>query len=182
VQNFTVGTIVTSTQKIPVGSWFRVEGMAVMSPNNGQVETRLFWPLDAQVPIETDTSTAHQNTGPGPASGYAYGPNAGIGNAGPVYMTGLGLSNAGYLGPVSLTAAPSLGYPARTRLPLQPVLTGRGYAGNPGAPLYTAPMPPGMWTVTNVLAADVAISNPLAAHTTVTAAGTTGAQITVSKG
>ena len=109
-------TILTTTATIPLNTWFRVEGFITGSPNNGQVGVSLYWPADAQTPVETDTSAAAQST-LGPINAARFGVTSAVANVAAFWMGGLGLSNTGPLGPVNLTAAPSHGQPAMARIP-----------------------------------------------------------------
>jgi hypothetical protein len=128
------GNIFTTTSTIPLNQWFRIEGYFTGSPNAGQAELKLFYQQDdAQTPTEVHTSVPSQST-LGTINSVRFGLAISASNIGPFWLDDLGLSNTGYLGPSSRTAAPSLGYPVQARLPQLPVLRGR-VESNPGAPV-----------------------------------------------
>lgn len=99
VQNATGATITTSTMTIPTASWFRIEGMVILSATVGQTIVKFFTPLDDPTPAETDASAATQDTLTGTQQFYTFGPNSGVANQGPFFMDDIGLSTTGYLGP-----------------------------------------------------------------------------------
>lgn len=120
--------VITSTQKIPLNQWFRVEGYVLGSPSAGQVSFSVFSPDDSSVPAWTYTSALTNTTGP--FGDIKIGPGVyNIANVGPFWIDSIGISNTGYLGSASLTGPASLGRPvsAATR-----PLPRRGRTGSSG--------------------------------------------------
>lgn len=118
-------TRLTSSSIIPLNQWFRVEGFVTCSPNKGQLSVSLFATPDAQVPIETDTSSAAQYTY-GPVNIIQFGITNAVASIGPFWLDNIGVSNTGYLGPVSYTAEPSTGMPGSVVAPRIPQNGPRG--------------------------------------------------------
>lgn len=100
MQNAAFGTIFSTTTAIPLNQWFRVEGFAIGSASVGQAELKLYSNADSTTATESHTSAANQNT-TGAMDHYRYGVIASTANVGPWWMDDIGLSNTGYIGPVS---------------------------------------------------------------------------------
>ena len=125
------GTVATSSNAVPLNQWFRVEGFIVGSPNAGQLSFSLFFSPDAQIPVETITSSATQSTN-NPVAAVQFGATGSAANVAQFWLDSIGISNTGPLGPASLTGPPSLGYPVRSRI-VPPGLPPRGRtSSNPG--------------------------------------------------
>ena len=136
--NSVLTTELTSANVIPLNQWFRVEGYVYTSQNGkGTLSFSLFATPEAQVPFETQTATG-QSTGP--AVGNARFGFPGNTTSVTYYLDSIGLSNTGYLGPVSYTADPSSGMPGSAIQPRIPRNSPRGrISSNPGGPLQNPP-------------------------------------------
>ena len=109
MQNSGSTTILTSANTYPLNQWFRVEGFLLASATVGQLEFRLFNGLDDPTILETQTSTALQNTGASVGSigwGISNSPASAVG---PLWLDDFGVSTTGYLGPAVTAAGAALG-------------------------------------------------------------------------
>jgi hypothetical protein len=183
MQNSGSTTILTSANTYPLNQWFRVEGFLLASATVGQLEFKLFNGLDDPSVLETQTSTALQNTGASVGSigwGISNSPASAVG---PLWLDDFGASTTGYLGPASV-AAPDM----PPLLPLAPGWhPGQGLPGMPGGtPFYAPPsgdIPAGGVIIDSTGAAAagagaVAAAATQAAGASLTAAGTVTAVAT----
>jgi hypothetical protein len=91
-------TIITTTNAVNIGSWFRIEGWVYGNATSGQAQLSLYNTMDSTTATETDTSPATENTFGTPQLA-RFGIGASIATVGPFYMDDLGLSSVGLLGP-----------------------------------------------------------------------------------
>lgn len=112
-----------SVNSIPLNQWFRIEGYIYGPSAGGQASYSLFATPDSQVPTETQTAAA--TTG-GPTDDVRFGNTSGTSNTTTFYLDSIGVSNTGYLGPVSYTAEPSTGMPGSVVAPRIPQNGPRG--------------------------------------------------------
>ena len=119
--NASGSTAFTTTAAIPLNTWYRLEGYCTGSTSTGQVSLSMY-AGDSTTAVETDTSSATQNTG-GTQNSYRYGSFASITetSAFSYYIDDVGLSSTGYLGP------------SPTTLPGAAGLTGSGTMTGTGA-------------------------------------------------
>jgi len=124
----------TTTSVIPLGEWFRIEGYVTGSPNAGAISLSLFYPDDAQVPVETHTATGINALAQ--LSAIRFGVGAAAANIGPFWLDDVGVSDTSYLGPSSRTGPASLGCPVRVaQLPAAQFLPRGRVSANPGGPV-----------------------------------------------
>ena len=116
MQNAAGSGLGTTTHTIPLNQWFRIEGYSIGSATAGATEVKLFCPMDSQVPLETKTATGANTLGAPNACRFGV-TQSNVANAGPFWLDDIGISNTGYLGPVSFPGPPSLGKPVRAVLP-----------------------------------------------------------------
>ena len=136
-------TITTSSTSIPLNKWFRIEGFFTGSSNAGQSEVKIFIPLDAQIPVETNTSAATRSTLAAFGSvRWGHGSGSGIANLGPFWVDDVGVSNQGYIGPASFPGAASLGHSARSIIPARVRGGGGIIVRNDETPPFVPPTPP----------------------------------------
>jgi hypothetical protein len=100
VQNSAFTSIFTFTDTVPLNQWFRIEGSVFGSSTAGQLQLSLFDSPNSTVATQTETSAATQNTFGSPDRCY-YGVAQFYADIGPFWMADIGVSNTGYLGPVS---------------------------------------------------------------------------------
>lgn len=98
---------VVFTATIPLNAWFRVEGFVIFSATVGQVSGSLYDTIDSTTATETHTSTATLNTGTSGTTTASFGCSSSLASVGPFYMTDIGLSTTGALGPSQFTGSPS---------------------------------------------------------------------------
>ena len=89
--------VITTTNSIPLNSFFRIEGFVIGAVSTGQLEVKLFENPNSNAPTETQTSSAAQATN-GSMTTYRYGITTGSTNVGPLWLDNLGLSSTGYVG------------------------------------------------------------------------------------
>jgi hypothetical protein len=138
VNNTTSSVVLTSARKIPLNQWFRIEGYFTAPSLGGKVSFSLFSTPVAQVPVETQataTSTA------GPINIVRFGVIANTANLS-FYLDSVGISNIGYLGPVSFPGQASSGMPGTAIQPRpQAVPRGRVIQGQVLESSFTPPAP-----------------------------------------
>lgn len=106
----TAGTaFVTFTGAVPIGSWFRVEGLVVVSATTGQVSVSLFsTSKDAVTPDETHTSASTINTGTlSGTTTYSFGNSSAVNQTSAILYDDVGLSTTGPLGPSTISGTGS---------------------------------------------------------------------------
>src|SRR6266704_1706023 len=114
VDNASGGTILTLTNAIPLNAWYRVEGFFTFSATAGQAELKLFTSPDATSPLETQTTTAAQNTSTLATKFFFGDGGSGGANVGPFWEDDVGLGDQGYLGPSVSAAGPGAARPGKT--------------------------------------------------------------------
>jgi hypothetical protein len=87
----------TFTTPLPVNQWFRLEGYVTGGTSTGVVSASLFVPMDDQSAVESHTTTGLDT---GTLSGYWFGNAGSNANSGTYWIDDVGISAAGYLGPV----------------------------------------------------------------------------------
>ena len=91
--------ILTTTNTVPTGAWFRIEGYFTSNASTGQAELKLFNSPDSTTATETQTSPATENLLGGNVNQMRFGAPTG-GPTGYTYsFTGAAHSTAGYIGP-----------------------------------------------------------------------------------
>lgn len=90
-------TVFTTASSYPLNQWFRLEGFVTGSASVGQMQLKLFGSPNGTIPTETQTTAANLNTLGSPNT-YQYGVLTS--DAATFWMDDLGLSSAGYIGPV----------------------------------------------------------------------------------
>ena len=105
--------IFTTTNTVPLSTWFRVEGYVTSSATVGQVELKLFSTPDHTTPTETQTSSARRTRSAAPQPG-RYGLATG-GTAGVTWwMDDVAVSVTGYIGPGAIVQQMACGAPSAT--------------------------------------------------------------------
>jgi hypothetical protein len=89
---------ITTTNTVPTGAWFRIEGFCIGDPALGQVELKLFTDPDSPTPLETQTSAANVNTF-GLMDHFNVGVSTTTANVAAYWEDDVGFSNVAYLGP-----------------------------------------------------------------------------------
>lgn len=93
-------TIVTTTNTVPNGSWYRLEGYCTSNASTGQVELKLFDSPSSATPTETQTSAATQNTLGGAIGETRFGIANAAGSGHTFWIDDPACSTSGYIGPV----------------------------------------------------------------------------------
>jgi hypothetical protein len=97
------GTTVFTSAAIPLNQWVRLEGFVTGDASVGQWEYKIWYTPDSPgTPDDTQTSAATQAM-TGVPDKVRFGIGLNIANAGPYWMDDIGLSDTGYLGPISTT-------------------------------------------------------------------------------
>lgn len=91
---------VTTSSRIPLGQWFRVEGTVVGASSGGQVGVSLYTSEDSTLVTETQIDTSLSTSGA--TTSWLFGQGQSTANIGPYWMDDIGLSNSGAIGPVLL--------------------------------------------------------------------------------
>ena len=141
--NASGSTAFTTTAAVPLNTWYRLEGYCTGSTSAGQVSLSMY-AGDSTSAVETDTSSASQNTG-GTQNCYRFGSFAAITetSAFSYYIDDPGLSSTGPLGPstgivpgaAALTGSGSFGSPLAGTFGGFTALTGSGSFGGTGNPV-----------------------------------------------
>ena len=101
-------TQLTSTNAIPLNTWWRLEGFITGSATVGKAQFKCFFGgLDTTTATETQTSPATLNTA-GQVTNVRFGQSASLSNIGPYWIDDIGVTTSGYLGP-SYSAACRVG-------------------------------------------------------------------------
>lgn len=118
--NDTSAAAFTTTNAIPLNTWYRLEGFCTGSATVGQLELKMF-AGDSATPVETDTSAATRNTG-GTQDSYRFGSLQTVTNtpALTIYYDDIGLSSTGYLGPSGVAFVPGAARRIPSRTPALP--------------------------------------------------------------
>ena len=105
VFNAASGTVLTTTNTVPLNQWFRVEGFIATNGSNsgGQYELKLFSTADSVTPTETQTSAATQNFGTTVAWSTMFGTDTSTASTIEFWMDDLAVSTDGYQGPAAAT-------------------------------------------------------------------------------
>lgn len=99
MQNTAAAAVLTSTNSVPLNQWFRVEGFITGSATVGQLSFSLYSTQDSQLALESQTSTATQNTTGSPDT-YLFG-IIGTTSTGPYWIDEPAISNTGLIGPTN---------------------------------------------------------------------------------
>lgn len=90
---------VTTTNKLPLNAWCRIEFKVFTSATVGTVQLQLYLNPDSPTPTENLTATS-QNTSAGPMAVYDFGQDFDVqASIGPFWYADLGLSSTAFLGP-----------------------------------------------------------------------------------
>lgn len=105
IQGFNISgsSVLTFTNAVTAGSWFRMEGYYIGSATAGQVQAELYLSMDSATPTETQTSGAAINTG-GLITALDFGLVNWSGGSPQFYIDDVGASTTGYIGPVVAAA------------------------------------------------------------------------------
>ncbi len=99
-ENFGGTTYVATSNDIAEDAWFRIEARFQCSTTTGNGEVRLYLEPDADLPDYTESiSFSGWNLGGATADYFAFGYTVADTNLETMYMSGLALSNEGWIGP-----------------------------------------------------------------------------------
>jgi hypothetical protein len=104
--------ILTTTNTVPTGAWFRIEGYFTSNASTGQAELKLFSSPDAVTATETQTSPATENLLGGNVNQVRFGSPTGGPSGYSFSFTGAAHSTSGYIGPGPVVFHMAAGAPA----------------------------------------------------------------------